>query len=473
MNILIFIGTLAVVVGLFNLFIFIHELGHFFAAKWRGLKIDRFQIWFGKPIWSKEVNGVLYAMGSIPAGGFVALPQMVTMESVEGENREGNDALPPIKPIDKIIVAAAGPIFSLGLALVASFLVWGVGKPKDFVHSTEIGYIRAGSPAEKANFQLGDRILSVNGEMVNGFAGSLDSTYEKIMLSEGEKIVFEVDRKGETMTLTSTFDIPETRWYQRRGLREIGIGVPNKTIVGFLSEKGPALRAGLKEDDQILSVDGKTVVSVQQFSDYVSKAEGKTLSLAVLRGDEHLTIPVSPLVPITPLDAKEKSKKRAMIGIGFKDSGEFSREIVHPNPREQISDGLRMMWVTISKVASPKSDIGVQHLAGPIGIGKMMYDLLLTPDGWRRLLSFVVILNVNLAVLNMLPLPILDGGHIVLAVGESIAGRPVRARILEVVQTGFAVVLLGLFLFITSRDIGDNLPGKKQQEITWPPTPAS
>ena len=84
-----------------------------------------------------------------------------------------------------------------------------------------------------------------------------------------------------------------------------------------------------------------------------------------------------------------------------------------------------------------------------------------------RLLSFVVILNVNLAVLNMLPLPILDGGHIVLAIGEAAAGRPVRARVLEVVQTAFALVLLGVFLFITSRDIGDNIPGAKK-ELEWP-----
>src|SRR6056297_1308746 len=97
------------VILIFNLIIFVHELGHFWAAKWRGLKIDRFQIWFGKPLWSKTINGVQYGLGWIPAGGFVALPQLAPMEAIEGENRESSEPLPPISPLDKIIVAFAGP----------------------------------------------------------------------------------------------------------------------------------------------------------------------------------------------------------------------------------------------------------------------------------------------------------------------------------------------------------------------------
>ena len=461
-DILIFLGALIVVVGLFNIFIFVHELGHYFAAKWRGLKVDRFQIWFGKPIWSKEIDGVPWGIGTIPAGGFVALPQMAPMEAVEGSNQTDREQLPPIKPLDKIIVAAAGPLFSLLLAVFASFLVWWVGKPKDFVYTTEIGYIQPGSPADKAGFELGDKVIAVNGFKVNGFLGSLDSTMEQIMLSEGETIDFTVERNGEEISLTSKFEIPETRWYQRRALRRIGIWVPNDTIVGPVLDGSPAAQAGLKEGDLVRTIDGVPMRSNNHFIDVVNASENKEITVGIEREGKALDLTVTPVIP---LNAGEDAK--AMIGIGFGDGGEFSREIVHINPLVQIKDGLRMMWVTLSKVVSPDSDVGVQHLAGPIGIGKMMYDLLLTKDGWMRLLSFVVILNVNLAVLNMLPLPILDGGHIVLAIGEAAAGRPVRARILEVVQTAFALVLLGLFLFITSRDIGDNIPGGKK-EIEWP-----
>src|SRR6476619_3163814 len=111
---------------LFNLLIFVHELGHFFAARWRGMKVDRFAIWFGKPIWKKKINGVEYALGWIPAGGYVALPQMATMEAIEGKSDNSEQPLPPISPLDKIIVAFAGPLFSFLLAVFFAVIVWQV-----------------------------------------------------------------------------------------------------------------------------------------------------------------------------------------------------------------------------------------------------------------------------------------------------------------------------------------------------------
>lgn len=476
MNFLIFLGAIIVVVGLFNIFIFVHELGHFLAAKWRGLVVDKFYVWFGKPIWKKTINGVEYGLGSVPAGGYVALPQMAPMEAVEGGDTERREELPPIKPIDKIIVAAAGPAFSLGLALFASCLVWIVGKPKDFVDSTEVGYVAADSPAEKAGMLVGDKIISINGKKVNGFLGSLDSVHENIMLSEGKQIEFLVERPGEEapLTLKSSYIIPKTKFYQRTAMREVGIDYASSVIVSAVPEpaeespQSPAQRAGIKVGDIITHIDDTKVKSTSHFTDIVNASEKQELSLKVIRDGQTLDIPLVPLVPVvSPLD----DKKKALIGIGYQyPPPEVNFDIVHPNPFEQMRDGLRSMWITITKVISPRSNIGVEHLAGPVGISKMMYDLLLTKDGWMRLLSFVVILNVNLGILNLMPLPVLDGGHIVLATGEWLSGRPVKVKILEVVQTGFAIVLLCLFLFITSRDIGDNIPGRKKGpvETVWP-----
>src|SRR6185436_5140150 len=118
------------VVLLFNLLIGVHELGHFLAAKWRGMKVDRFAIWFGKPIWKKTINGVEYALGWIPAGGYVALPQMASMEMIEGKGEATTVPLPNVSALDKIIVAFAGPLFSFLLAVAFAFVVWGVGKPE-------------------------------------------------------------------------------------------------------------------------------------------------------------------------------------------------------------------------------------------------------------------------------------------------------------------------------------------------------
>jgi regulator of sigma E protease len=117
------------VILLFNLLIFVHELGHFLAARWRGLHVDRFAIWFGKPIWRRKIGGVEYALGWIPAGGYVALPQMAPMEAIEGKADDRPETLAPVSAMDKIIVAFAGPLFSFLLAVVFAVIVWGVGRP--------------------------------------------------------------------------------------------------------------------------------------------------------------------------------------------------------------------------------------------------------------------------------------------------------------------------------------------------------
>src|SRR6185295_1709723 len=135
---------------LFNLLIGVHELGHFLAAKWRGLKIDRFAIWFGKPIWKKRIGGVEYALGWIPAGGYVALPQMATMEAIEGKSESSDKPLPNISALDKTIVAFAGPLFSFLLAVAFAVVVWVVGKPVDADPTTTIGWVDVNGPAWKA-----------------------------------------------------------------------------------------------------------------------------------------------------------------------------------------------------------------------------------------------------------------------------------------------------------------------------------
>src|SRR3954464_16089995 len=156
MHILKVIFILLEVILLFNLLIFVHELGHFLAARWRGLKIDRFAIWFGKPIWEKKINGVTWCLGTIPAGGYVALPQMASMETIEGKTDAQADELPPISALDKIIVAAAGPLFSLLLALTFAVLVWGIGRPVNETETnTVIGYMLTNSPAKIAGLQVG------------------------------------------------------------------------------------------------------------------------------------------------------------------------------------------------------------------------------------------------------------------------------------------------------------------------------
>src|SRR5262245_22468502 len=163
------------VLVLFNLLIFVHELGHFLAARWRGLKIERFAVWFGKPIWRKRIGDVEYALGSIPAGGYVSLPQMAPMDVIEGKSAS-HEELPPVSPMDKIIVAFAGPLFSFLLALVFGAIVWVIGRPvSESETKTIIGYVLKDSPAEAAGLQAGDKIESIDGKPVKKFGGIGDT----------------------------------------------------------------------------------------------------------------------------------------------------------------------------------------------------------------------------------------------------------------------------------------------------------
>src|SRR6185369_4573754 len=201
MYILNFLLILLEVLLLFNLLIFVHELGHFLAAKWRGLKIERFAVWFGKPIWQKEINGVVYCLGSIPAGGYVALSQMASMEAIEGKTENKQEQLPPISALDKIMVAFAGPLFSLLLAFVFAPIVWAIGRPVgESETKTVIGYVYTNSPAEKAGLLAGDEIKKVDGKTVSRFSGIGETVMWRIVSSEGDVVPITVLRNGKEMT---------------------------------------------------------------------------------------------------------------------------------------------------------------------------------------------------------------------------------------------------------------------------------
>jgi regulator of sigma E protease len=462
---------IAVVVTVFNIIIFVHELGHFWAAKWRGLQIDRFQIWFGKPIWKKEVNGVQYGLGWIPAGGFVALPQMAPMEALEGGEKPAKP-LPQITWLDKVIVAIAGPLFSMLLALASAVIVWKVGKPKDFVDTQVIGFVEKDSPADKAGLKAGDKIIEVNGKVVHGFGGSLDSISESIILSRGKEIRYKVERPGETqpLTLTSGFETDDSNFFKRlitfkrSELRNIGIDNAGPTTIESVSPNSPAADAGLAKGDQVLTIDGQKLFGIRQFSEYLRDQKWKSVKLGIKTAKgESREVNLTPERPLKPAGTDP------MVGIKWDGTGEVDIRIVHPEPIQQVKDSLHMMWITITGVIAKDSSIGVDHLSGPVGIANMQFQLLQMDDGWRRILAFMVLFNVNLAVLNMMPFPVLDGGHITLAILEKIAGRPVKAKPLEILQTICALMLISLMLFVTTKDFGGiGCSKKKNEEIVFP-----
>jgi len=466
LSVLRFVGVLILVILMFNLMIVVHEWGHFLAGRWRGLYIDRFQIWFGKPIWKKTYNGVQYGLGSIPAGGFVSLPQMAPMESIEGkvEGDEPVKQLPPITPLDKIIVAFAGPLFSFLLAVVFAVVVWVVKKPvSEAVGTTTIGSVLKDSPAEKAGIKVGDTIRSIDGEKVERFLGMNKSIMWTVIASENKDLEVELERPGVgpmKVTVIRPEEANEEKieggWLRqawnyvsrRPALRTIGVGPMISPVVADFRENGPALDAGFHKGDLIVSIDGKAVHSMEDVTGFAWEA-GRPHEVGVLRKDTPKTITVTPRVP-------EKNGEKPQIGIVM--SNEGKRTLVRENPVVQVIDSFNAIVRTLKAVFTPKSDVKAGHLSGPVGIMGTYYDLFKDPEGWRLALWFSVLLNVNLAILNLLPFPVLDGGHITMASYEWLTRRAIPVRFLEVVQTAFVLLLLGFMAFVTLKDVGDRIP---------------
>ncbi len=417
MKILNFVFILFEVLIIFNMLIIVHELGHFLAAKWRGLVIEKFAIWFGNPIWSKTVGGIQYSIGCIPAGGFVALPQMAPMEVLEGKNEKGAASYPPISALDKIIVAIAGPLFSFMLALVYATIVWGIGRPTtEAENTTTVGYAEAGSPAEKAGLRPGDKILEIDGQPVKRFSGmGSDSIQWRIIRSEGEKINFLVERDGKQIPIQCGWVKEPQRRFARASLRQVKITPKTRLIIGEVEPGTPAALAGLQPKDEITEVNGRKVYSTEALVDELLSHPSDPVSLGVERGAQHKAFSMTPV-----LLPAENGTKRPRIGIVW-DPGEI--ELVYPNPVEQIVSSLNSMANMFEALISRRSDVGVQHFSGPVGIMRIYYKIFESEDGWRMALWFSVFSNVNLAVLNMLPIPVLDGGHILLALGGTRAAQ--------------------------------------------------
>ena len=434
MVILTIIYVVAAVLLLFGAAIFVHEWGHYFVARKCGMKVEEFAIGFGKVLWKREKDGILYTVRAIPAGGFVKLPQMITSEALEGKNEEDAEPLPEISPWAKIAVAVAGPIMNIVFAVVLATVIYFVGLP-EMITPPVVGNLSKESTEYALGIREGDIVTKIDGQAIPSWEEAYKLT--ALSLTNRFAVTFLRDNDEFTHMLTATpisDEIP---------IKTLDLPSKFPPIVGRLLEGQAASKAGLKVDDKIISLGGIPIGGRGQLIDELQKNGGKETEIVVLRGSENVTLPITPRM----------IEGKVMIGMQF---GQGPRVYIErhpgPTPWENISEVGSLMWRTLYALFHPKqTGVGVSDLSGPVGILAMLGAMVKTD--YRLALNFLVLLNVNLAILNMLPIPVLDGGHTIMGLIEGIFRRKIPAKLQEWATTGFAVALISLMLYVTFHDV--------------------
>ena len=427
------IYVVSAVVLLFGAAVFVHEFGHFWVARRCGMKVEGFSIGFGPKILAWTRDGIEYSWRWIPAGGFVKLPQMITSETLEGAAGAGQEKIPPAPPMSKILVAVAGPVMNLIFGFVIATVIYFVGLPV-LVNPSIVGRVDPNSPEGKMGIQEGDRIVRVNDRSVKSWQ---DVNYETAT-ARTNVIPVVIERAGAQTTYHLT-----AKTLPVAGLKWLELDPREHPVVGSVEAGMPAETAGVKAGDKILSVNGVPVPGREHMIEVISKSEGKPCEVVVDRKGQRVTLSMTPRY--------DSKNKRARIGVVFSE-GVYEVKRPGPLPWERIGEVVdRTVGVIGALLHTRETGVRARDLSGPVGILAMLAAWVNTD--YRLALDFLVLLNVNLAILNLLPIPVLDGGHIVLAIVERIRRRPLSAKVQEYATTGFAVLLISFMLYVSYNDI--------------------
>jgi len=433
------------VVLFFSGSIFVHELGHFLAARWRGAHVERFSIGFGPKIFSWRRDGVEYRVSWLPLGGYVLLPQLADLGALEGKSSTDVAKLPPITYTSKVIIFVAGAAFNILFAFGLACVVWLHGQPTSSEEATtRIGYVsktvddgtKAASPASLAGLRVGDTVLAIDGKKVTDWS---DLTQTLIMSGgrgpDGQpQNVFTILRDGQTLTLTL-----QPRLSGDEQIRRVGISPAYDLIVLKAPENSFIQRIGLKPNDQILKLDDTPVLNLAVWQDYLTTHAKQAVAIKILREKTELTLALPP---------RSETKDSPDLGLDDFTSG-FS--IAHVNPFKQVADNFTMTFRTLWSLLNPHSDIGLSKLSSVVGIVHIFHSA--AEAGLLSVFMFTILINVNLAIVNLLPIPVLDGGQIVFATIAKLRGRALPINIVAATQGVFLVLLISMILYVNIFDV--------------------
>jgi len=428
--------TVFMVLFLFGATVFVHEFGHFLLARRLGLVVQTFSIGFGPAIWSWEKDGIVYKIGWIPFGGYVALPQLDPegMEKLQGA--EEGEGYPEVSSWKKIVVALFGPIGNILLALLLAFAIFFTPGSGEERIAPVLGLIETNSAAYAAGLRAGDRIASVSGASVDNW---YDFSVEMLLKQRDGQVKLTV-LSGET---EKQITVPVQKKPDEYGEMISGVSPAIPCVFGPVTAEGPADRAGVKKGDKALEFNGVMLVGWTHFTDLVQKLTGENILLAVEREGETLELLVTP--------EYNEEHDRMMIGVQL-GVGSGMPWMQYKRPFDQLKyDALAIFRVLKALVTPGESGQAASGLGGPVAIFVMLAGSI--KMGVLNALGFIRFININLAILNLLPIPVLDGGHIVFALWEGITRRKVHAKVQAVLVNIFATLLIVAMLLLSVKDV--------------------
>jgi regulator of sigma E protease len=391
-------------------------------------------------------DGVEYRVSWLPLGGYVALPQLADLRGIEGDSDVDVEKLPPISYSTKMLVFAAGAAFNVLFALALACIIWFIGQPMSSeMATTRIGYVsstldlpdgsKVPSPASEAGLRIGDIVRKIDGIAVNEWTDLMQTLITGAgRTANGRPMaIFTIERDGR---LEDVAIYPLLSGDEK--FRRVGIAPGYELLVHSVTAGSLAEQAGFKDRRRDHQPERHPHPERGHLSGNHCRDGRRTRRRRPRRAGAEITL----TIPARP-QAKPGTSLGLALTTGFK--------LIHPTPLDQITDHVVMTFRTLASLVNPQSDIGLSKVAGPVGIVRIFHSA--AEAGIRAVLMFTILVNINLAIFNLLPIPVLDGGQMLFATIARLRGRALPVNFIMAAQSTFVVLLFSMIIYVSFFDV--------------------